>query len=591
MSRAYTEELVRIAQAARATKHGEKEAIYSEAIERLGISRAKLLRDLKEIDIGRNRKKRTDTGQSALTREEALMISAILKESTRGNGKRLLSIGDAVEILRANDQIQAGAVDTATGEMIQLSDSAIGRALGGYQLHPSQVNQPAPVTEMATEHPNHCWQIDASLCVLYYLRTSVDDRQNGLRVAPREEFYKNKPGNLKKIESERVWRYAVTDHTSGAGYVEYVLGAESGENLAHIFINAIQHRGEHDPMHGVPRIAMLDPGSANTGAIFKNLCKALNIQLQINQVGNPRAKGQVENYHNLIERKFECGLRFFPIKTLDQLNELAWRWMRHFNATAEHSRHGKTRNEVWNEITERQLLKAPDIKTCRELARTAPEERTVNPNMTVSYKGPHYDVSDVPGLIVNQKVWVCLNPWRKDSAQVVLIGLDGKEEYHVVECVECDGYGFRTDAVIIGERYRAPKDTQAQKDAKTIEKLVTGAETLKDAQKLRKGKVVPFNGKIDPQKHMREDLLPSYLQKRGTATPLEKIKVEMPKLTLTELMVRLSAHMGKQWTPDYYPHVRAWHPEGATEAEIPELAERLLRADKHREAVKLSVVK
>ena len=81
------------------------------------------------------------------------------------------------------------------------------------------------------------------------------------------KFYKNKPANIARIASDRVWSYEITDHTSGWIYVEYVMGAESGENLCSVLINAMQERGGADVLHGVPKILYLDPGSANTAGM------------------------------------------------------------------------------------------------------------------------------------------------------------------------------------------------------------------------------------------------------------------------------------------------------------------------------------
>ncbi|MBX6982869.1 integrase, partial [Providencia rettgeri] len=132
MSAILTERLVSIAQAARKAGHGKKEAIYQAACEELNLSRATLLRRIKEVAMTEPRKRRNDSGKSALTRDEALLISAVLKESTRKNGKRLYSIKDAVNELRANNMIRAELIDETTGEVKLLSESAISRALRAY---------------------------------------------------------------------------------------------------------------------------------------------------------------------------------------------------------------------------------------------------------------------------------------------------------------------------------------------------------------------------------------------------------------------------------------------------------------------------
>ncbi|HCP0994756.1 TPA: integrase, partial [Escherichia coli] len=187
MNAALTERLVYVARAARDAGHGKRCAIYDAACAELGMSRATLLRRLKEVSVTDKRKKRADAGRSALTRDEAALISATLREATRKNGKRLYSIADAVETLRANGFISAGRTDETTGEFFPLSEDAISRALRNYGLHPEQLDAPAPHTEVASLHPNHVWQIDASLCTLYYLSNG----HKGLQVMDSAKFYKN----------------------------------------------------------------------------------------------------------------------------------------------------------------------------------------------------------------------------------------------------------------------------------------------------------------------------------------------------------------------------------------------------------------
>ncbi|MFO6204436.1 integrase, partial [Pseudomonas aeruginosa] len=108
---------------------------------------------------------------------------------------------DAVEALRASKMIRADVIDEDTGEIRPLSISAISRALYSFGVHPQQLLQPAPVSELRSRHPNHVWQIDASLCVLYYLKPGADEHGNGLRVMEHDQFYKNKPKNVARIAS------------------------------------------------------------------------------------------------------------------------------------------------------------------------------------------------------------------------------------------------------------------------------------------------------------------------------------------------------------------------------------------------------
>lgn len=570
MSAALTERLVSVARAARDAGHGKRGAVYDAACAELGLSRATLLRKLKEVSVTDKRKKRVDAGRSALSREEAALISATLREATRKNGKRLYSIADAVETLRTNGFISAGRTDEETGELFPLSEDTISRALRNYGLHPEQLDAPAPSSEMASLHPNHVWEIDASLCTLYYLSNG----HKGLQVMDSAKFYKNKPANIARIASDRVWSYEITDHTSGWIYVEYVMGAESGENLCSVLINAMQERGGADVLHGVPKILYLDPGSANTAGMTKNMCRSLGINLIAHKPHNARATGQVEKARDIIERKLEPGLKFQPVNSLEELNALAVKWRSHFNATAVHSRHRKTRTDIWLKITAEQLLKAPSVEVCRELAVAAPESRKVTSKLRVPFRGIEYDVSAVPGVMVGEKLMITRNPWRIDAAQVVLTGEDGHEMFFLVDEVKKNEFGFAEQAAVFGESHKAVADTPAQTAAKEIEQLVTGTENATDAAAARKAKALPFGGRLDPYKHIDDTTLPTYMPRRGQASEVRSPRVEQRPLTHVEaakvLREKFTAS-GHKWTPEHYRQLAAQYPDGVPEVALDEV--------------------
>lgn len=570
MSAALTERLVSVARAARDAGHGKRGAVYDAACAELGLSRATLLRKLKEVSVTDKRKKRIDAGRSALSRDEAAMISATLREATRKNGKRLYSIADAVETLRTNGFISAGRTDEETGEFFPLSEDTISRALRNYGLHPEQLDAPAPSSEMASLHPNHVWEIDASLCTLYYLSNG----HKGLQVMDSAKFYKNKPANIARIASDRVWSYEITDHTSGWIYVEYVMGAESGENLCSVLINAMQERGGADVLHGVPKILYLDPGSANTAGMTKNMCRSLCIDLIAHKPHNARATGQVEKARDIIERKLEPGLKFQPVNSLEELNALAMKWRSHFNATAVHSRHRKTRTDIWLKITADQLLKAPSVEVCRELAVAAPESRKVTSKLRVPFRGIEYDVSAVPGVMVGEKLMITRNPWRTDAAQVVLTGEDGHEMFFLVDEVKKNEFGFAEKAAVFGESHKAVADTPAQTAAKEIEQLVTGTENATDAAAARKAKALPFGGRLDPYKHIDDTTLPTYMPRRGQASEVRSPRVEHRPLTHVEaakvLREKFTAS-GHKWTPEHYRQLAAQYPDGVPEVALDEV--------------------
>lgn len=565
--------LMELTQAIRTLPHGAKSDYIRQKAGQIGVSYGTLYRKLREFGASGDRKQRADAGAITVSPDDAALVSTVLMESMRRNNKRLMSIHQAMDILIANGRISAGTLDESTGEITRTSASTMARALRHYKLHPDQLLQPAPVTELASLHPNHVWALDASICVLYYLRREAD-ANHGLQVMDAAEFYKNKPANVKKIEQERVWRYVFSDHTSGAFYLEYVLGAESGHNLTHCFINAIQEG--NGLMHGVPWMVMMDPGSANTGAVFKNLARSLSIELIVNSVGNARGKGQVEKTHDIVERQFESGLKFKSVTSLEALNAEAWRWMQAFNSQAVHTRHKRSRYAVWSEIGAAQLRKAPPVPVCRDLANTAPQMRKVRSTLTVAFNGDDYDVSGVPGVIVGDTVSFVRNPWRPDTVQVLWTNADGREVYHVAEKVERNDYGFPVNAQVIGEGYRARPDTAAQTNAKAVERLAMNAATQTEAEEKRKGRALAFDGQLDPYKPLTDAVLPAWMPKRGTQLDVPTpVQVQARSYSHIEATRWAAGRLGRGLSPVENAQVRAQWPEGVPEDELDMLLGRL----------------
>jgi hypothetical protein len=568
--------LVMVARDAEQAGHGGKEAVYAAACRQLAISRATLMRKLKEITVTSPRKRRSDAGQTAVTREEALIISGALMESLRKSAtKRLLSVEQAVDVMRSNGEIRCDRVDTSTGEIFELSTSTIIRALRTHRLHPDQLLRPAPAVELASLHPNHVWQIDASLCVLYYLKTDKPV-ESGLQVMDYKKFYKNKPANIKRIESDRVWSYEITDHYSGSIALNYVLGAESGVNLADSLIKAILPR-DGDPFHGVPFVLMMDPGSANTSGPIKNFCRRMSIDPEPHKAGNARATGQVENARNIIECSFESSLRFRPVSGLDELNEFATQWARWYNATKTHSRYNLTRTDCWLTITEQQLRLAPPLEICRTLLTHEPESRGVNDFLRVQFAGREWDVSAVPRVMVGEKLMVTYNPYQLDTVFIVDADADGHEVLYAAPVVERTGAGnFATTANIIGQDYSKPVETEADRNRTEVELATMGVATLAEAEAARKAKALPFGGRIDPHKPMTDTKLPTFMPRRGTALDVATRTTAAPDriLSLFEAAGELR-RMGVAMDVEKNRQVAAWYPGGVPEGELADLQNRL----------------
>lgn len=574
MSGALRQRLALVLTEAETAGHGKKTEVYQRHARELGMPVKTLMTKLQDYRQ-QPRRRRADAGASGLTYAEAQTLSTVMTESQRGQrAKQLLSLEAAVDTCRANGLIRAERLDPETGEVRPLSYSAIARALRNHGLHPEQLTAPAPVTRLISKHPNHVWQIDASLCVLYYLRPNAT--ANGLHVMTEAEFEKNKPANIARIEPDRVWRYVITDHASGAFYVEYVLGAESAINLVGTFIHAIQPRGDH-PLYGVPYILMMDPGSANISGVAKSLFQSLQVQLQVNRPGQPRSKGQVEQANNLIECNFESALRFRSVSGLEHLNTLAHMWAHWFNGDKIHSRHGLTRYAAWLQIREDQLRIAPPEAVCRELARTAPESRVVASDLTVSYRGRRYHVDRVPGVLVGEKLLICRNPYRENGAQAVVVGADRRETYSLLEPVVTNEYGFDLRGAVIGEEYKARTKTSAQYANEDAERIAMGTDDLEDAAKLRKAKTLPFNGRLNPLKEAESYVPPAYLPKRGTALHAPA-RLEIPPLDHVTAAQRLKAAvtaLGMEWGPERYAWLVSRYPDGVPEEAIEHLTAEL----------------
>lgn len=556
------ERLVEIAQQARLAAFGTKEAVYTAACQELGLPRATLLRKLKAVAFSAPRKQRADKGETSVSHADAQKIAAYVKAHTRQNGKQIMTLEHALEVLRSNREITIDSIDEETGEVKLLAISTVRRALKTYGLDVETLNAPAPAVQMASKHPNHLWQIDASICVLYYLPKS------GLQVMEESVFEKNKPENFKKAEQDRVWRFLVVDHCSGAIYVEYVFGGENTANLINIFLNATQQR-DGRPFYGVPFCLYMDAASANKSSTFRNLCRSLQIDLAHHLPGNSRATGSVEKAQDIVERQFESCLKSIYITSIEQLNEVAARWMIKFNASAIHTRHQMTRHGAWLKIKSDQLRIAPAIELCRELARSAPIERTVGNYLTIDFKGNEYDVRHIQDIHVNKKVLVCVNPYRANSVQIVQVGEDGHDKFFVVESAKKGEFGYYETANVYGDGYSKHADTTAQKQAKQLDQLITGETKETDVQKALRSKKLPFEGRIDAFKPMDDFIAPTYIPRRGTALNVPDLAMpEIKPLSLIETKMRLRPILGYALTPEQNNTLKEAYPNGVMEDQL-----------------------
>ena len=568
MSPALIEALLDVARRAAAAGHGGKEAVYAAACQHLGCSRATLLRRINEVTVKPTRKRRSDAGTSSLSLPDAQLLSATLMEGYRANDKSIHTLKLALKRLRANRPHFACVLDTATGEIRQLSESACARALRTYRLHPEQLRQPTPAQALASEHPNDVWQIDASISTLFYVP------EGGVAAMDKAVYYKNKPENFEKIKRQRLTRYVLTDHCSGAIFVHYVAGGESTVNMAESFLAAIAQRPDQQ-MYGVPFRLMMDPGSAGVGGAFKTLLRRLQVAPVVNEAGNPRAKGQVENAHNLVETDFESGFRFTHVPSIAWINEQAAKWMRYYNSVRVHSRHGLTRWAKWMQITQQQL-RLVDADLARQLLTASPATPKVNGDLEIQFDGRTWSVKHVPGVLVGQKLTVTFNPFDRATAYVLDRDANGDELLIEVPEVQRDEHGFRADAALIGRGHKAMPQTQADANRKLVERIATGAQTDEQAAAARKVKALPLGGTLDPYLH--HDDLPevAMLPRRGTELQTGVAMHKAPARVLTGFEAAAELRrMGLAMDREKTAQLRAWYPDGVPEDQLQALMERL----------------
>lgn len=548
-----------------ATGHGDKGPLIAEAIKTLSCSEQTIYRKVRKFGYRSNRKLREDKGDVSVSDDELRAVANIMVESCRANGKRLLPCGDAIDIALANGKLS-----------VNLSPNTAMRIMRQRGYHPDQIARPTPHVTMASLHPNHCWQFDVSVCVLFYLD------KGGLCVMDEKRFYKNKPHNLKKIVNQRVLRYLVTDHYTGTAYVHYYLVAgEDQETLFNFLMTAFNPRAHaQDPLHGVPWMLVWDLGSANQSFLIRNLLERLDVQHMAHLPGNPRGKGQVECAHNLVETKFEGRLSFEQVESIDQLNAMAHIWMRNFNGTQIHSRHGNTRYGLWQTIRQDQLRLAPAVDLCRLLLRTKPEPRQVKGNLVVQYtvKGfepAFYSVAHVPHVRVGETVDVCVNPYAAPAVFVIATNSEGKEQQYACEPIGRDAGGFLVGAPVIGRDYHSTPDTDTDRHRKAMAKDAYGVETQQEVDEARRQKQPAYGGQLDTIGYLEAQTVAHYMERRGTEIPLEVPRETIPPLTPVQACRRLAQKLDRNLTPRENTLVRTLYPQGVPEEELDALLNQL----------------
>lgn len=451
------------------TPKGRGELVQRAALA-LGKSVKTVYRLLKAAGWDAGRKTRCDAGKSAVGEELALSVGGLVTRATRANGKRTLTIEGACRLLGAQGY---GVTDAETGEVKMPSPKTISTAMRRLGCHPDQVARGKATGRQRSESPNHVWEVDSSVCVLFYLPGGKK-----MRLMDERLYNIKKPGRLVEIGRQRVIRYVVVDHCTHSLYVRYDQAA--GEDAAGVLttlIEAMTDRGARDPMHGVPRVLYMDKSGGNQSRLIRNFCATLGIDLQYHAAGSASATGSVEVAQNIVEREFESRLRFMEIGQLAQLQEAADKWRRHYNAHAIHRRLGCSRNAAWLRITAEQLRVA-EREVLTAVAHWGEQERTVQPDYTIrvdtrSHGVQTYDlrVLGLHGVHVRDKVTVTLNPFNAPEIVVSKAMPDGTELRFNVQPMQRDDYGFDAAAPVIGQEWGQQQPTPVEQATEKMDAL------------------------------------------------------------------------------------------------------------------------
>lgn len=507
---------------------------------RLCMSKSTLLKKLKEhgfYDSGR--KTRADKGNLSVTEEVALQAAGLMHLGTRANGKRNFSTLAAAEMLSANG---FGRVDKTTGEVVQPSATTLARAMRQYRCHPDQLAAGHPALSMRSLHPNHVWEVDSSVCVLFY---APGGGIKGIKILDDTEVYKNKPDAIARVQGDLCIRWLVIDHYSGAYFVRYFAGHEDSIGYINFMIEAMQNRDE--PFHGVPKIILMDKGCAARAATARNLHKRMGIEVLEHAVKNSRAKGSAEGGHDIWEGVFESRLFMWLPPSVEALNERADMVRRAHNAGKVHSRHRQTRYAMWQRITADQLHFAPSVDLMRELVTTAEETRVVNDQMMISYatkkygSQPYY-LASVPGVAPRDTVTVVVNAFRAPAIDVVMTAADGTQTLYTVEPAEKDAGGFNLHGNVWGEEIKGMPKTDAERQLSKVLMAAYGVPTQAEADAERKARNAnAYDGQLNPWADFEAVPLATFLPKRGTEHVVAAAARVMPPVELPDAVRQIKA--------------------------------------------------
>ena len=528
------------------------------------ISIAKAYKILNKSGWTSGRSRRKDAGTSSISEEELKLIANMQKSSKRKNGKVTMPITVARSILEAQ------------GVDVNVGDSRIRNLLQEKRLSAKDMKTPTPYQRMRSEYPNQVHLTDPSNCLLYFSPGSGKQK-----IVEDDELYKNK--NFYEGGKLKCLRYVLTDHYSSTICVRYYEAA--GETALNMYEFLLYAWGmKDDPLyvfHGLPDILVWDCGSGNIARSTIKALSALRVKATPHLPGNPRGKGQVENAQNIVETQFESRLRFEPVHSLEELNNAAERWCTAYNANmipkqdTRLTRNGisKSRLMLWQKIQPEQLKELPDREICRQIFTDGIQERKVSGDLAINFIHPkikrslRYSLSDLPGIMIGQKVFV--QPILVDTEPLILVNYNINGESFSYECnpIAFDNAGFDVDAPVYGKEYKRLPDTLREKNVKELAAKTDGTIPLAFTNKGNNLKAHSYINASSPfikpstgeQITVLQSDIP--LSGNGVTQKAETVRIHEILISATEMAKRILPELG--YVPDgFIERLKEAYPEG-----------------------------
>lgn len=190
----------------------------------------------------------------------------------------------------------------------------------------------------------------------------------------------------------KTFLFAFIDDCSRVVPFAQFLISEKFDSLKKVFKEALIRRG-------IPKMVYVDNGKIYRSDIFHVACASLGIILTYTKPYDAASKGKIERFFGTVKTRFFPLLKDKPPSSLEELNQMFWRWLEEDYHRKVHASLGMTPLDVY-------LSQASKVRMVEDPAALDPlflkrEHRKVKHDATVSLNGKLYEV---PPRFIGQKV-------------------------------------------------------------------------------------------------------------------------------------------------------------------------------------------